>query len=145
MARRRALRWQYRCPRSDDRQFAEASARTARHPQHADRSCTRRTLQCGSAALPHSAVEWEHLRAREARAADEEASPAHCERSARVKRFYAAWISRNRRSGRDPIATAATTSSVIVPPKITDGTVPRSRAATPDSNAPISFDEPMKI
>ena len=31
------------------------------------------------------------------------------------------------------------------PPKITDGTSPRSFAASPDSNAPSSFDEPMKI
>src|SRR5512142_1414199 len=33
-------------------------------------------------------------------------------------------------------ATAATVTSVIVPPKTTDGTTPRSRAATPLSNAP---------
>ncbi len=35
--------------------------------------------------------------------------------------------------------------TVIAPPTTTDGTVPSSRAATPDSNAPSSFDEPMKI
>jgi hypothetical protein len=31
------------------------------------------------------------------------------------------------------------------PPKITDGTTPRNFAATPDSNMPISFDEPMNM
>lgn len=45
----------------------------------------------------------------------------------------------------DMIETTDTISKVIVPPKITAGTVPRSFATTPDSNAPISFDEPMKI
>ena len=38
-----------------------------------------------------------------------------------------------------------TTASVMQPPKITDGTSPNSFAATPDSNAPSSFDEPMNI
>ena len=37
-----------------------------------------------------------------------------------------------------------TTRSVIVPPKMTEGTTPISFAATPDSKAPISFDDPMK-
>ena len=36
-------------------------------------------------------------------------------------------------------------SKVMLPPKITDGTVPNSLAAVPDSNAPISFDEPINI
>ncbi len=31
------------------------------------------------------------------------------------------------------------------PPKITEVTVPNNFAVTPDSNSPISFDEPMKI
>src|SRR5207237_7084321 len=50
-----------------------------------------------------------------------------------------------RRNSFDQIAVIATTISVMNPPKRTDGTVPISRAVTPDSNAPISFDEPMKI
>ena len=33
----------------------------------------------------------------------------------------------------------------MLPPKITDATVPKSRAATPDSNDPSSFDEVMNI
>ena len=37
------------------------------------------------------------------------------------------------------------TTTVMAPPTITEGTVPSRRAATPDSKAPISFDEPMKI
>ncbi|HWU44474.1 MAG TPA: hypothetical protein VN132_13580, partial [Bdellovibrio sp.] len=42
-------------------------------------------------------------------------------------------------------ATTPTTKSVIVPPKITEGTRPKRRAATPDSKAPISFDEVMNM
>ena len=42
-------------------------------------------------------------------------------------------------------AVTATTSSVANPPSTTDGTVPISRAAVPDSKAPISFELPMKI
>lgn len=38
-----------------------------------------------------------------------------------------------------------TTMRVIAPPKITEGITPRSFAANPDSKAPISFDEPMKM
>ena len=38
-----------------------------------------------------------------------------------------------------------TMSKVMLPPNITDGTVPKSLAAVPDSNAPISFDEPINI
>lgn len=38
-----------------------------------------------------------------------------------------------------------TTTSVIKPPNITDGTTPISLAASPDSNAPISFEEPMNM
>lgn len=38
-----------------------------------------------------------------------------------------------------------TITSVILPPKITDGTVPNNLAAVPDSKAPISFDEPINI
>ena len=39
----------------------------------------------------------------------------------------------------------ATTTSVSAPPSTTLGTVPNSLAVTPDSNAPISFDDPMNI
>src|SRR3546814_13230384 len=39
----------------------------------------------------------------------------------------------------------ATTPQVTAAPAITDGTVPSSFAARPDSNAPRSFDELMKI
>src|SRR6202521_3775467 len=42
-------------------------------------------------------------------------------------------------------AVTPTTPRVTIPPKITDRTVPSTFAATPDSNEPISFDEPMKI
>src|SRR5439155_9886760 len=38
-----------------------------------------------------------------------------------------------------------TTASDATPPSTTAGTVPSSLAVTPDSNAPSSFDEPMKI
>src|SRR5438270_126440 len=38
-----------------------------------------------------------------------------------------------------------TTTSDAKPPRTTDVTVPNSFAATPDSNAPSSFDEPTKI
>src|SRR6266571_6656549 len=38
-----------------------------------------------------------------------------------------------------------TTPRVTSPPKMTDRTAPNSLAATPDSNEPISFEEPMKI
>ena len=34
---------------------------------------------------------------------------------------------------------------VIMPPKITDGTKPNKRAAKPDSKAPSSLDEPIKM
>ena len=40
---------------------------------------------------------------------------------------------------------AVTTTKVIHPPKITEGTVPISLAASPLSKAPISFDEEIKI
>src|SRR5205823_9104944 len=42
-------------------------------------------------------------------------------------------------------ATAATVTSVMIPPKMTEGAVPINLAATPDSKAPISLEEPMKI
>src|SRR5947207_6380030 len=42
-------------------------------------------------------------------------------------------------------AVTPTTPSVTKPPKITDGTVPSSLAATPDSKEPTSFDEPINI
>ena len=42
-------------------------------------------------------------------------------------------------------AVTATTASVAIPPSTTDGTVPSSLAATPDSNAPISLELPMKM
>ena len=38
-----------------------------------------------------------------------------------------------------------TISKVILPPNITEGTVPNSLAAVPDSKAPISFEEPINI
>ena len=41
--------------------------------------------------------------------------------------------------------TNVTMSIVITPPNTTDGTVPSNFAATPDSNAPISLDEPINI
>ena len=41
--------------------------------------------------------------------------------------------------------TAATTINVMLPPNITEGIKPISFAATPDSNEPSSFDEPMNI
>src|SRR3954470_19209574 len=53
--------------------------------------------------------------------------------------------SSSRRSAGIFQAVTPTTPSVIKPPKITEGTVPRSFAATPDSKEPISFEEPMKI
>ena len=59
--------------------------------------------------------------------------------------LYNAYSDRNRRTCGERHAVTATTSRVMQPPKITDGTTPSSRAATPDSNAPISFDAPMKI
>ena len=37
------------------------------------------------------------------------------------------------------------TTTVMTPPTTTEETVPSSLAATPDSKAPISFDDPMKI
>src|SRR5205085_1908906 len=54
-------------------------------------------------------------------------------------------ISRIRRSAGERHMVMATTMSVMTPPKTTEGTVPRSFAARPDSKAPISFEEPMKI
>ena len=40
-------------------------------------------------------------------------------------------------------AVSPTTSNDAVPPSTTAGTAPSSRAATPDSNAPSSFELPM--
>ena len=54
-------------------------------------------------------------------------------------------ISLSRRSSGTRTAVTATTASVASPPSTTDGTVPRSLAATPDSNAPISLELPMKM
>src|SRR6187397_1025535 len=54
-------------------------------------------------------------------------------------------ISRKRRSCGTRQDVTATTISVMAPPNNTAGTAPNNFAATPDSNAPISFDEPMKI
>src|SRR5262245_24149147 len=54
-------------------------------------------------------------------------------------------MERIRRSLGTRAATSPTTPSEATPPRTTAGTVPRRRAATPDSKAPISFDEPMKI
>ena len=51
----------------------------------------------------------------------------------------------SRRSFGASFAVAPTTASVMQPPNTTDGTSPSRRAATPDSNAPSSFDEPMKM
>ncbi len=42
-------------------------------------------------------------------------------------------------------AVTPTTPSVTIPPKITERTAPRSFAATPDSNDPISLEDPMNI
>ena len=42
-------------------------------------------------------------------------------------------------------ATNPTIPIVIHPPKITEGITPSNFAATPDSNAQISFEEPMKM
>ena len=42
-------------------------------------------------------------------------------------------------------AVSPTTASAAEPPSTTACTAPRSRAATPDSKAPSSFDEPMKM
>ena len=42
-------------------------------------------------------------------------------------------------------ATIPTTDSEATPPSTTDVTVPNNRAATPDSKAPSSLEEPMKI
>jgi len=55
------------------------------------------------------------------------------------------WSSRSFRSCGDSHIVIDTTTSVMHPPKITDGTVPIIRAVTPDSNAPISFEDQMKI
>jgi hypothetical protein len=38
-----------------------------------------------------------------------------------------------------------TIPSVMMPPKITEGISPISLAATPDSNDPISLEDPMKM
>lgn len=43
------------------------------------------------------------------------------------------------------LAVRETTTSVKTPPIIIEGFSPNKRAVVPDSNAPISFDEPMKI
>jgi hypothetical protein len=45
----------------------------------------------------------------------------------------------------DRQAIIATVIKHTTPPKMTDGTTPISRAATPDSNSPISFEEPIKM
>src|SRR3954447_15721715 len=41
--------------------------------------------------------------------------------------------------------TTATVTSVITPPKTTEGTRPNKLAVTPDSNSPSSLLEPMKM
>ena len=43
------------------------------------------------------------------------------------------------------LCTPNTTNIVITPPKAIEGTNPSKRAATPDSNAPISLLLPIKI
>src|SRR5450759_1416795 len=48
------------------------------------------------------------------------------------------------RSDRLQPNVTATTTSVATPPSTTDGTVTNSFAVTPDSNIPISFEEPTK-
>ena len=50
----------------------------------------------------------------------------------------------NRRSAGKRAAVTLTTTSVASPPNTTLATAPISCAVTPDSNAPISFDEPTK-
>src|SRR5262249_3712099 len=55
------------------------------------------------------------------------------------------WIRPSRRNWGAKAATSPTVTSVIAPPKSTEGTVPITLAASPDSNEPISFDDPMKM
>ena len=43
------------------------------------------------------------------------------------------------------LAVVPTTIKVIMPPNATEGIKPISLAVMPDSNAPNSFDEPMKM
>src|ERR1700722_554751 len=61
---------------------------------------------------------------------------------------YSSWttfdISNARNFGASQLVVAATTK-VMQPPKTTDATVPISLAMTPDSNSPISLDDPTKI
>lgn len=43
------------------------------------------------------------------------------------------------------LAVVPTTIKVMIPPNATEGISPISLAVIPDSNAPNSFDEPMKM
>ena len=43
------------------------------------------------------------------------------------------------------LAVAPTIIMVIIPPKTTEGFNPITLAATPDSNPPISFEEPINM
>ena len=52
-------------------------------------------------------------------------------------------IRSNRRSLGTSCAVSPTTTRAATPPTTTAGTVPNTRAATPLSNAPSSFDDPM--
>ena len=60
-------------------------------------------------------------------------------------RWETSEIDRSLRSCGTLSDTTNTVRIVMLPPNTTDGTVPIIRAATPDSKAPISFDDPMKI
>ena len=51
----------------------------------------------------------------------------------------------SRLSGLFTLIVVITTASVMHPPKITEGMRPIIFAATPDSNAPSSLEEPIKI
>jgi len=55
------------------------------------------------------------------------------------------YLSDNLRNTGLTLAVVATTIKVMIPPKATEGTRPISLAAIPDSKAPNSFDEPIKI
>src|SRR6185369_8349571 len=59
--------------------------------------------------------------------------------------YLAHSILSSRRSAGIFQAVTPTTPSVINPPKITEGTVPSSFAATPDSKEPISLEELLKL
>ena len=68
---------------------------------------------------------------------------AHLEASkSRMKNHY---LSDNLRNTGLIFAVVPTTIKVMIPPNATEGIRPISLAVTPDSKAPSSFDEPIKI